>query len=134
MEEQYTFMKRQNADLCYLNSQIRYAFRINAAWISKGGMIGTIMCRKKSDVFYPPDKGKGEDRDFLYDFRKKYSVKCWNNPPQCYFRFIHGHNTWDEEHFKLWSIEKNAWLISEPSKEYLKRILAHFRNIKKLDS
>ena len=133
MKKQYEYMQKNSADGCILLSQVMYCFKINAAWISTrkhgNGIEGTIMCKKKEDIFYPED-AKSEDSVFLKDFKKKYKLIVWDNPAFYYLRFVHGHNTWDEEHFKLKNFEKNQWLISQEAINYLSQIVPLYQDIK----
>lgn len=124
MAKQYKYIKTHSADGCILMSQVRYCFKTNAAWTTsrKSGIEGTIMCRRKEGILYPED-AKGEDSIFLKDYKKKYKLIKWDNPEFYYLRFVHGHNTWDENHFKLEKFKKNEWSISEAAINYLSEIV-----------
>lgn len=125
MEEQYKYMTSKNVDGCLLKREVTYCFKINAAWISAPqiGKIGTIMCRLNGDVFYPAGLAKAEDDIFLINYKKKYKVAIWDNPGYYYLRFVHGHNTWDDEHFNISKLKKNVWTISKKDREYLAKIV-----------
>lgn len=127
MEKQYRYMKNQRADGCFLESQIIYCFNTNAAWISsrKSGIEGTIMCRRRRDVFYP-ERAKSEDSIFFREYAKKYRLVRWNNPSHYYLRFVHGHNTWDENHFGIKKYKKDLWAISQTAIDYLARIIPFY--------
>jgi hypothetical protein len=125
MEMQYKKMKEQNADGCLLLSQVVYHFRTNTAWTTsvRSGILGTIMCRNKNDVFYP-EIAKIEDFFFVKEYRKKkHKLILWKNPAFYYLRFVHGHNTWNEKHFNIGRYKQNQWSISKPSRNYLSQII-----------
>jgi glycosyltransferase involved in cell wall biosynthesis len=125
MEMQYQKMKDQNADGCLLLSQVVYHFRSNTAWTTsvRSGILGTIMCRNKNDVFYP-EIAKVEDFFFVKEYRtKKHKLTLWKNPTFYYLRFVHGHNTWNESHFNIGRYKRNQWSISKLSRNYLSKII-----------
>src|SRR5262249_20150162 len=71
IEEQTHYLLSQKADLCCLTSQIQYAFSIDAAWEVRRPLEGTILCRKKENMAYPPIP-KGEDTIFFCLYEKNY--------------------------------------------------------------
>jgi glycosyltransferase involved in cell wall biosynthesis len=131
MAKQYNYMMSKTADGCILQREVMYCFHANVAWVSSpdNGKIGTIMCRMKGDVFYP-ELAKAEDDVFLSDYQKKYKVVTWNNPPLYYLRFVHGHNTWDDEHFNIKRFRKNTWLLPESARCYLSKIVPLYGSLK----
>lgn len=130
IEEQYNFLKAHDADLCSLKNQLQYAFRINSAWgVTRPWIEGTILCRKKNDVWYP-EKKLSEDTVFYDSYCKKYKSVVWNNPIYYYLRFIHGHNSWHDNHFNLSKKNSNEWLISKVAQEYLSEILPYYKKDK----
>jgi glycosyltransferase involved in cell wall biosynthesis len=131
MKKQYEYMKKNSADACILLSQVMYCFRINAAWVSsrKSGIEGTVICRKKGDILYP-EMARSEDSVFLNEYKKKYKLVKWDNPAHYYLRFVHGHNTWDDNHFKLDRFKENEWLISKDAIAYLAKIVPLYTSSK----
>jgi len=115
----------KKADLCCMTSQVRYAFKINAAWVAHGMIQGTMMCRKKSAIVYPAVE-KGEDSSFFHQYQRRYKMAGWSNPPHYYLRFIHGHNTWGEEFFGLDERKQDEWKIEEEAKRYLSEVLGYY--------
>lgn len=131
MEKQYKFMKKKSADACILIKQVVYCFKINSAWITSrsSGIEGTVMCRKKRDILYP-EAAKSEDSVFLKNYKKKYKLVKWDNPEYYYLRFVHGHNTWDDNHFKLERFKEGEWLISKEAMEYLAEVVPLYTSLK----
>lgn len=131
IKKQYQYMQKNSADGCILKNQIVYCFKTNAAWLTarKSGIEGTIMCRKKGGIFYPED-AKGEDSIFLKDYKTKYKLIKWENPEHFYLRFVHGHNTWDDNHFKLDTFKENEWLIPQEAVTYLAKIVPLYSSSK----
>ena len=127
MRKQYEYMKSQSADACLLKNQVQYFFNYNVARIASN-RIGTIMCKKKKAISYPTI-AKSEDEYFFKQYTEQYHVVTWNNPEFYYIRFIHGHNTWDEEHFHLKS-KPNTWSISQTARKYLSTVLPLYNFIK----
>lgn len=123
IEEQYRYLVEQGADLCCMRAQIQYSFQIDSAWEVNRSIEGTILSRKKGDMFYP-EIAKGEDTGYIQRFRKKYPIAKWENPPHYYIRFIHGHNTWHEDHFGLRFRAKHKWDIENT--EYLREVLRNY--------
>lgn len=130
MEEQYKSMISSEAQLCLLQNQVQYAFKINSSWVKKNntGIMGTIMCRKKNNIKYPIIS-KSEDDYFLRKYAK-YPKAVFNNPAHYYLRFIHGYNTWDDAHFEIGAKQTDAHLISNESKKYLLDVLPLYNFVK----
>lgn len=131
MEKQYKYMTARRADGCILRHEVVYCFKNNIAWISapRAGVMGTIMCKRKSNVFYP-ELIKSEDNVFLKEYKKKYKLVVWRNPAYYYLRFVHGHNTWDEQHFRLNRFTDNEWRISGADAKYLVKIVPSYLFLK----
>lgn len=125
--KQYEIMIKNSADLCSLESQVRYAFGKNTAWLSSGGVAeSTIMCRKKEGVLYDSESKKGEDTYFYLKYIGLYKSVFFKNPSHYYLRFIHGHNTWDENHFELSKKCQDEWKINSEEAAYLRSILKRY--------
>lgn len=125
MQEQYNQLISTKADVCLLKKQVQHVFSINTSWklnVNKG-IMGTIMCRKKNNILYPLIP-KAEDKYFLDKYLKsKCKITVFDNPEYYYLRFVHGHNTWDANHFLQHLKYVNQNLISEDAKKYLLKIL-----------
>lgn len=128
LEKQYIELIKSRADgICCLR-QVQYAFQINAAWIYSRLIEGTIMCRKKEGVYYPKSKMR-EDTIFLENYEMRYKVAYWDNPAYFYIRFIHGHNTWNDRHFRLQNRKRDFWDLNEKESTYLEAVLENYSNI-----
>jgi hypothetical protein len=125
IQEQYDILEKEQVDAVCCLHQVQYAFQINSTWKIHCLIPGTIMCRKKEDIFYP-EWIRGEDSLFLTEYQKKYKVIGWENPSYYYIRFIHEHNTWDENHFQLKKKTKNIWNLSTEEQNYLEKILEDY--------
>jgi len=131
MTEQYNSIIENKVEGCFLHNQLRYAFSRNAAWFAgcREGFAGTIMARNKPEMRYPSLR-KGEDSVFVEEFQQKYPFFIWQNPEYYYLRFIHGHNTWEDEHFRL----KKRWRgsrrgLDAEARRYLKSILPLYKPV-----
>lgn len=129
IEEQCNFMKQHKADGVILKNQVQYSTKKSSAWRTSrsNGIEGTIMMRRCGNIHYPK-KAKGEDTIFIKAIRKKHKIIVWPNPDYYYLRFIHGHNTWNENHFSLYNKPKGRLMLNKASKEYLLRTINYFYN------
>lgn len=131
IEDNFNMMKKHNAKMATILSQVRYSFKINNAWVHNGaddGIEGTIMVYNDKSIRYY-NLSKGEDTFFLDDYVKKYGNQfiVIDNPPHQYLRFIHGSNTWEEEHFDLDSRVNDQWVLPQDSIDYLTSILPNYK-------
>ena len=134
VQYQYEHLVKTKSDVVCFQQQTRYFFDRNHAhyFVSKGAIEGTIMARKK-DIIYP-EMSKGEDSPFYNDYEKRYKVSVMFNNPILYIRFIHGHNTWERDHFNIEDdriYTPNDWFFhgDEYSFNYLKEALETHYNI-----
>lgn len=63
------------------------------------GFAGTLMHKVPTQFRYP-EKAKGEDSEFVREFRYARQLRVIDNrlDPALYVRFFHGLNTWSEKH------------------------------------
>ncbi|EDQ89309.1 uncharacterized protein MONBRDRAFT_32379 [Monosiga brevicollis MX1] len=100
-----------------IKSQIRYFFAKNSSYVyapkSGFGIEGTVMVFKTPTVapIQYRAQGKSEDSFFIMDIRRaKVPSGVWDNPPNLYFRFFHGINTWNGVHYQINKLPgDNAW-------------------------
>ena len=124
MSQQYAVLKARGVDACFLRWQIKYAFVRNAGWsdVCTGGFAGTVMSRNFPELRYP-HLDRSEDSVFGADLQRTYRHCDWDNPPEFYVRFIHGHNTWPEAHFALDRHLPDTWMMAAEAASYLRAIL-----------
>lgn len=109
---------------CFMASQVKYAFGIDAAfehW-NPGGFAGTFMGYNDPALRFP-DLGRHEDSCFADALKRTKRWYPWKNPPHYYLRFIHGANTWDDGHFKLHRQTPGTWRVSPEAAAWLNRVL-----------
>ncbi len=117
MRLQYEEMVRQQADIVFLQRQIHVDLLWNSTFkyeYGEWGIWGTLMVNTSHPSargLRLPNVDKGED--LYYDYlREKLRAVVWNNPPEQYFRIIHGFNTWDRAHFKPeLRFRHNTWCL-----------------------
>lgn len=109
---------------CFMASQVKYAFGIDAAFEhgNPGGFAGTLMAYNDPAQRFP-DLARGEDSVFADALKRTKRWYLWRNPPHYYFRFIHGANTCDEAHFKLHRQTPGKWRVSPEAAAWLNRLL-----------
>lgn len=124
MARQYEMLIANKVEACFLRHQVKYAFEINAGWADSffGGFAGTVMARQRSELRYL-DMSRGEDSMFCHLLKQSFPWMAWDNPPHYYLRFIHGHNSWHDEHFQLSRRTLNQCSMSIESATYLESIL-----------
>ncbi len=124
MARQYEMLIANKVEACFLRHQVKYAFEINAGWADSffGGFAGTVMARQRSELRYA-DMSRGEDSLFCYLLKQSFLWMAWDNPPHYYLRFIHGHNSWHDEHFQLSRRTLNQRSMSIESATYLESVL-----------
>ncbi|EDQ89311.1 uncharacterized protein MONBRDRAFT_8146 [Monosiga brevicollis MX1] len=103
---------------------VRQGFKLSAitprrltrgVWRAKSGfgIEGTVMVFKTPTVapFQYLAQGKSEDSFFITDVRRATGPSgVWDNPPNLYFRFFHGINTWNGVHYQINKLPgDNAW-------------------------
>lgn len=122
--KQYETLAASKADACFLRYQVKYAFSKNAGWADyyPGGFAGTLMARKDRKLRYG-DTSRGEDSIFCHALKQSTKWIAWDNPPHYYVRFIHGHNSWHDEHFQLSRRTLHQRIMPNDSAEYLETIL-----------
>jgi|GEM_PF-6958887 len=133
MTEQYNSIIENKVEGSFLRSQLRYAFSRNAGWFAgyRDGFAGTIMARNKSEMRYRYEVlDHGEDSVFAEEFQEKYPFLVWQNPVQFYLRYIHGYNSWNDEHFRL----KKRWRgsrrgLDAEARRYLKSVLPLYKPV-----
>ena len=121
IEKQYQdIRKRKLAGSC-LARFYYYSFEKDSIGFNGSTMCpGTIMCRKKPDVKYPPERRVGEDAVFRTRYRKKYRLKSYENPRGLLYKFIHGKNVWAKSQGK--GLEQ-GWRGEEEDLKILRYIL-----------
>lgn len=121
---QYETLAPGTAEASFLCRQVKYAFSRNAGWADAfaGGFAGTLMARKRPGLRYP-DLPRGEDSAFTVQLKQSCRFVTWGNPPHYYVRFIHGHNTWPNEHFGLSRRPADQWIMPAESAAYLRTVL-----------
>jgi len=130
---QYAELKEKNAEACFLKHQVQYAFAKDAAWVNrcKVGIAGTVMARRREKVRYELPE-LGEDSEFQNVYRERYRCVVWNNPHHYYLRFIHGYNSWDDEHFLLHKHRRNSRRgLRRESRRYLDEVTPLYRGLVK---
>jgi len=131
LSEQCAKMLVSYADACFLEYQVKYAFSRNAGWLDgcDWGFAGSIMARRKEGVLYELPE-LGEDSAFQDIYRERYRCVVWDNPPHYYLRFIHGYNSWDEEHFRLDKRRRNSRRgLGRESRKYLDEVTPLYRGL-----
>jgi glycosyltransferase involved in cell wall biosynthesis len=133
LADQYARLVESDAEACFLEYQVKYAFSRNAGWLDgcDWGFAGSIMARRKEGVLYEFLK-LGEDSGFQDIYRGRYRCVVWDNPPHYYLRFIHGYNAWDDEHFRLDRRRRGSRRgLDRESRAYLDRITPLYRGVVK---
>lgn len=122
--KQYEMLISHRLDACFLQNQVKFAFTVNAGWADyfPGGFAGTLMARKRSDIRYQ-DISRGEDSMYCHALKQSSDWIAWNNPPHYYLRFIHGNNSWHDEHFQLSHRIPNQRVMPIDSAAYLEKVL-----------
>lgn len=128
--KQYEMLETHKATACFLRYQVKYAFSVNSGWADyfPGGFAGTLMARKRRNLRYD-DISKGEDSIFCRSLKQSNDWIAWDNPPHYYLRFIHGRNTWNDEHFQLSRRTPNQRTMLIKSAEYLDSVLSLYAPI-----
>lgn len=85
------------------------------------GFPGTLM-HKVPTKFRYPEKPKGEDTDFIREWRRQNLVSVIDNrlEPSMYVRFFHGLNTWDERH--VMGFPKHPELLDVLTQTYVQQL------------
>ncbi len=133
LAEQYGVLKEKDAEACFLKRQVKYAFSRNAGWLDgcDWGFAGTIMARRKEEVRYELPE-LGEDSLVQEIYQKRYRCCLWDNPPHYYLRFIHGYNSWNDEHFRLKRRLRNSRRgLGRESRRYLGEVIPLYSDIVK---
>lgn len=131
MMRQYNELINSKADMCLLKKQLRYCFELNSGWVldSVMGIHGTPMFYKRYNMIYP-NKSRGEDTGFINRMRiAKQSIHVWDNHPVYYLRFIHGNNTWDNNHFKLDQRVRDKIELEEKFLKWFFYIVKRYRDV-----
>jgi glycosyltransferase involved in cell wall biosynthesis len=130
MSEQYRVLSNADVPCCFMKTQVRYSFNKNCAWIfgrtsnpTYRGICGTGMFRN-SDIRYPALR---KTEDSVFSKRYEGNDILWDNPSHYYLRFIHGNNTWDDNHFLSSRMKQDTWNIDDVSKTYLKEIIEKYK-------
>lgn len=127
MKQQFAFLKKNNLAYCFLEHQVQYASKINSCWVlSNRPILGTIMGKKNALHRYSSMR-RSEDTTFFLNHVSSEHWGTFSNPPYLYLRFIHGNNTWHEEHFSLSQKSKNTWKVCPQAREYLSKVLRHYK-------
>ena len=107
-----------------LRNQIRYSFETNSGFEHKAqeaawGIHGTVL-HPQTDLRYE-QVPKHEDSRFLKLFKR---VDICENMPQLYIRFVHGRNTFNEQHImRHLAGKRDVWDMSPEAKTYLADVL-----------
>ncbi|EDQ84387.1 uncharacterized protein MONBRDRAFT_12882 [Monosiga brevicollis MX1] len=116
-------MVTSNTHALTIKSQYRYFFTKNSSYIHQPaiafGIEGTVMVFKTPTVapIQYRAKGRAEDTIYLRMLRQaEVPAAAWDNPTWLYFRFYHGINTWDANHYRINKLpDENAWCCHLPT-------------------
>ena len=127
MAAQYRVLSTLGVQACFLQSQVKYGFAQNVAFIDRhpGGFAGTLRMYKQSCLRFE-DVPTAEDSLYTAALKRTFRWYPWSNPPHYYLRFFHGGNSWGEAHFGLVGREPGRWRLPHRSADYLRSVLPFY--------